>query len=132
MVTEKLSRREREILNAQMRTVEARASMHAFFAERAVAKVPGLPATAQAADIRRVAIIGAGTMGGGIAMACVNAGLDVTVMDVAPEPLDRGLETIRRHYMASVTRGRLTEADVDDRLSRIRASVGSTSARTPT
>jgi 3-hydroxyacyl-CoA dehydrogenase len=117
-------RREREILHAQMNTSEARASMHAFFAERAVAKVPGLPPTARAADVRRVAIVGAGTMGSGIAMACANAGLDVTLMDVSTAPLDRGLATIRRNYASSITRGRLTASDVDERLGRIRPSVG--------
>jgi 3-hydroxyacyl-CoA dehydrogenase len=98
--------------------------MHAFFAERAVAKVPGLPATAHAADIRRIAIVGAGTMGSGIAMACANAGLDVTVMDVSTEQLDRGLATIRRNYGSSVKRGRLTESDIDERLGHIRTGVG--------
>src|SRR5262245_13407551 len=117
-------RREREILPAQMLTVQARASMHPFFCEPAGAKVPGLPASARAADIRRVAIVGAGTMGSGIAMACANAGLDVTLMDVSTEPLDRGLAAIPRNYGSSVKRGRLTTSDVDERLGRIRTGVG--------
>jgi 3-hydroxyacyl-CoA dehydrogenase len=117
-------RLERSILTAQMGTVEARASMYAFFAERAAAKGPRLPAEAQAADIRRVAIVGAGTMGGGIAMACANAGLEVALMDAGAEQLDRGMETVRRNYSSSVKRGRLSEAEVDGRLRRIRPLEG--------
>ena len=117
-------RREREILRTQMETVEARASMYAFFAERAVAKVPGLARTARAAEIRRVAIVGAGTMGSGIAMACANAGLEVVLVDVGADALDRGLAQIRRNYGSSVKRGRLSDADVNERLRRINPSVG--------
>lgn len=117
-------RREREILARQMQQVEAQALMHAFFAERAVAKVPGLPADVRPVEIRRVAIVGAGTMGATIAMACVNAGLDVSLMDVEADALERGLAMARRNYQSSVKRGRLTEAQVDERMARIVASTG--------
>ncbi len=95
-------RRERDILKTQMATVEARALMYAFFAERAAAKGPRLPAEARPADVRRVAIVGAGTMGGGIAMACANSGLEVALMETGAEPLDPGMATIRLNFESEV------------------------------
>ena len=101
-----------------MQTEQAKALIHAFFAERAATKVRGVPAGRRGRrPIDRVAIIGAGTMGGGIAMACANAGLAVTITDATQEALDRGLATIRRNYDASVKRGRLT-ADAAARAAR--------------
>ena len=98
--------------------------MHAFFAERNVAKVPHLPKDAPVSEIKEVAIIGAGTMGAGIAMACANAGLRVTLGDVGPEAVDRGLATIRRNYQSSITRGRLSAEAVGERLGLIHPRVG--------
>ena len=83
-----------------------------------------MPKRGRAAPIARVAIIGAGTMGGGIAMACANAGLDVILTDAAQPALDRGLATIGRNYDASVKRGRLTADAVAERLGRIHGHVG--------
>jgi len=103
---------------------QAKALIYAFFAERAVAKVPGVPKDSSA-PIASVAIIGAGTMGGGIAMACANAGLHVALIDTTQPLLDQGLATIARNYDASVARGRLTAADVGERLGRISAHSGS-------
>ncbi len=117
-------RRERAISLECVRSDQARALVHAFFAERNVAKVPGLPKDARVADIKAVAIIGAGTMGAGIAMACANAGLQVTLSDIAPEAVERGLAAIRRNYELSVTRGRLSAGAVEERLGLIHTCVG--------
>lgn len=115
------SARETALFLEAVATEQAKALIHVFFAERAVSKIPDLPKDTHARSIGRVGIIGAGTMGGGIAMACANAGLDVLLSDASQEALDRGLETIRRNYATSVKRGRFTEDDVTTRLGRIRA-----------
>ena len=112
-------RRERELFFECVQTEQAKAMIHAFFAERAAAKVKGVPADLRPRPMEQVAIIGAGTMGGGIAMAAANAGLPVVVKDAAQDALDRGLATIKRNYDASVKRGRMTEAAVAQRLSSI-------------
>jgi 3-hydroxyacyl-CoA dehydrogenase len=98
----------------------AKALIHVFFAERAITKIPNQPPDVTPRAIRRVAIVGAGTMGGGIAMTCANAGLEVLLRDATRDQLDRGLDTIRKNYAISVTRGRFTEAAVEERLGRIR------------
>jgi len=113
-------RRERELFVECVGTDHAKALIHLFFAERAVSKVRGVPKGAAARPVSRVGVVGAGTMGGGIAMACANAGLDVTLKDSSQDALDAGLEAIRRNYDASVTRGRLTGEAVTERLARIR------------
>ena len=112
--------RERELFFHCARSEQAKALIYAFFAERTVAKVPGLPAEPPP-PVKSVAIVGAGTMGGGIAMACANAGLDVTLTDTAQAFVDKGLATITKNYETSVTRGRLSADDVATRLSRITA-----------
>jgi len=111
--------RETELFLDVVRTEPAKALIHVFFAERAVSRIPGLPKELKGTPVRRVAIVGAGTMGGGIAMACTNAGLDVILHDTSQEGLDRGIEAIRRNYAVSVTRGRFTEAGVAERMARI-------------
>jgi 3-hydroxyacyl-CoA dehydrogenase len=112
-------RREREIFFRLIRGTQARALIHVFFAERAAAKLPAAARSATPRPIARVAIIGAGTMGTGIAMACANAGLAVTLSDEHATSLEAGLQTIRRNYEGSVSRGRLTTADVAERMARI-------------
>jgi 3-hydroxyacyl-CoA dehydrogenase len=116
---------ERELFFRVAASEQAKALIYAFFAERAVAKVPGLPKH-EAAPVASVAVIGAGTMGGGIAMACANAGLHVTLTDTAPALLDRGLATVTRNYETSVARGRLTAEEVRERLGRIGMDPGGT------
>jgi 3-hydroxyacyl-CoA dehydrogenase len=116
-------RRERTLFFECIRGDQAKAMIHVFFAERAAAKVPDLPKDVQPLPIARVGIIGAGTMGGGIAMACANAGLNVLLKDVSAERLDRGLATIRRNYDFSLRRGRLAQEAIDERLSRIRTTL---------
>ncbi|WP_022801730.1 3-hydroxyacyl-CoA dehydrogenase NAD-binding domain-containing protein [Deinococcus ficus] len=95
---------------------QSRGMRHMFFAEREAAKVPGLDRTTPTTDIRRVGVIGAGTMGGGIAMNFLNAGIPVTIVETAQENLDRGLNTIRKTYEASAAKGRLKPEDVQKRL----------------
>jgi 3-hydroxyacyl-CoA dehydrogenase len=99
---------ERELFADCVVSTESRALVHLFFAEREVSKVPGVPKGTPARDIRRAAIVGAGTMGGGIAMTYANAGIPVLLKEVDDAALDRGMATIRRNYEASVAKGRMT------------------------
>jgi 3-hydroxyacyl-CoA dehydrogenase len=112
-------RRERELFVECVESEQAKALIHIFFAERAATKVRGLPRDLPPRPLTRVAVIGAGTMGGGIASACANAGLDVTVKDTTQQALDAGFATIRRNYDASVKRGRLTAESAAERMARI-------------
>ncbi len=116
--------REREIFFRLAQSEQAKALIHAFFAERGVSKVPGVSKDTVAAPVNRVGIIGAGTMGGGIAMACANSGISVRLTDTTQEALDRGISTIRRNYDVSVKRGRFTPAQVDERMARIAPQLG--------
>ena len=100
-------------------STQCKALIHAFFAERAVSKIPGIPADTQAREIRRAAVIGAGTMGGGITMTYANAGIPVIVKETSQEALDRGMATIRKNYAGSVKKGRLAQAAMDERMARI-------------
>jgi 3-hydroxyacyl-CoA dehydrogenase len=113
-------RRERELSLESVRGPQARAMVHGFFAERGVGRVPGLMRSDSAAEPKTVAIVGAGTMGAGIATTCANAGLTVSLSDSSPAALERGMATIRSNYRRSLERGRLTEHDVEQRLARIR------------
>jgi 3-hydroxyacyl-CoA dehydrogenase len=106
---------ETKLVNEAKATVEARALTHLFFAERATRRVPDLPADVRARPIRSGAVVGSGTMGGGIAIAFANAGLPVTVLDVSREALDRGLAVVDRTYESMVKRGRLSAADMTER-----------------
>jgi len=92
---------------------QSRGLRHAFFAERAAAKVKGLPAGMAVRPIAKVGIIGAGTMGGGIAMNFLSAGIPVVILDRETAALERGLGTIRKNYAASAAKGRIAESDVD-------------------
>ena len=112
-------KRERELFLELMSSPESKAQRYFFFAEREAAKIPDVPADTQAKDIKKAAVIGAGTMGGGIAMNFANAGIPVTVIEVAQEALDRGLGIVRKNYEATASRGRLTQADVDKRMGLI-------------
>ena len=116
--------KEREIFEECIASDQARALIHAFFAERAVAKIPDIPKDTPVYNIRRVAIIGAGTMGGGIAMACANAGLTVLLKDAEQAALDRGLATIRKNYDNSVKKGRFSQEIMDQRMALIHSQLG--------
>src|SRR5262245_21390808 len=89
-------RKEREIAEKCLASQQAKALIHAFFAERAVAKIPGITKETRSYPIRRAAILGSGTMGGGIAMALANAGIPVIVKDADQDALDRGVRTIHQ------------------------------------
>ncbi len=112
-------RKERELMKEALASDQARAMIHAFFAERAVAKVPDVPPGTPTYEIRKVGIIGAGTMGGGIAMACANAGISVFLKDSEQAALDRGMAAIRKNYDGSMKRGRFTQEQVNQRLALI-------------
>jgi len=92
------------------------AQRHVFFAERAVWKVPGLPAGTPTLPITRVGIVGSGTMGGGIAMNFANIGLPITMVETSTMALERGLATVRRNYEAAARRGRITQEAVEERM----------------
>jgi len=98
---------EREIFLALMMTPECKALRHAFFAERASSKIPDVPADTPLREVKKVAIIGAGTMGGGIAMNFLSAGTPVVMLEMKPEALERGVATIRKNYEAQVKKGKL-------------------------
>src|SRR5690606_2155992 len=94
-----------------------------FFAERQASKIPGLPKDMAVREVNSVAIIGAGTMGGGIAMNFANAGIPVTILEVSQEGLDRGLGLVRKNYERSAARGRMTAEQVEERMALIRPTL---------
>ena len=98
---------------------EAKALRYAFFAEREVAKIPGQSKDMVLPEIKTAAVVGAGTMGGGIAMSFADFGLPVKLVDSSREVLDRGLARIRNNYAVSVKRGSLTQQEMDERLALI-------------
>jgi 3-hydroxyacyl-CoA dehydrogenase len=114
---------ERELFLQLMQTSESKALRHAFFAERAASKIPDVPEDTPVRPIRSAAVIGAGTMGGGIAMNFANAGIPVTVLEVKQEALDKGLATIRKNYEGSARKGKLTAAQVEERMGLIRPTL---------
>jgi 3-hydroxyacyl-CoA dehydrogenase len=114
---------ERERFNRLVNTSESKALRHMFFAERQTSKIPDVPEDTPARPIRKAAVIGAGTMGGGIAMCFANAGIPVTLLDSTQEALDRGMEKIKGNYAASVEKGRLAQSDMDKRMGLIKGTV---------
>ncbi|MGE0874556.1 MAG: 3-hydroxyacyl-CoA dehydrogenase NAD-binding domain-containing protein [Burkholderiales bacterium] len=98
---------------------ESKALRHMFFAERQTAKIPDVPDDTPVREVKRAAVIGAGTMGGGISMCFANVGIPVTLIDTTQEALDRGLATIRRNYAGTVSKGRLKQEDMDKRMALI-------------
>src|SRR3989441_707846 len=115
-------KRERELFVELLSSSESKAQRYFFFAEREAAKIPDVPADTPPREIKTAAVIGAGTMGGGIAMNFANAGIPVTVVEVATEALDRGLGIVRKNYEATAARGRLTAADVEKRMGLIQGT----------
>ena len=107
---------ERELFTALMFTPESKALRHAFFAERAAGKIADVPEDTPQRPLARVAVIGAGTMGGGIGMNFLNAGIPVTLLEMKQEALDRGVATIRRNYEAQVKKGKLKQDKYDARM----------------
>jgi 3-hydroxyacyl-CoA dehydrogenase len=102
-----------------LRSTEAKAMIHAFFSERTAAKIPDVSKSRPVREIKRTAVIGAGTMGSGIAMAYANAGIPVLLKETSPDVLDRGINAIRRNYAESVKKGRFSEQTAADRLALI-------------
>ena len=102
---------------------QSKALIHVFFGERAVAKIPGIGKDVPVIPIKQAAVVGAGTMGGGITMAYANAGIPVILKEIAQEALDRGFDTIRKNYAATVAKGRLTQQQMDERLARIQPTL---------
>ena len=109
-------KRERELFLELLNSPESKAQRYFFFAEREAAKIPDVPADTPVKDVRRAAVIGAGTMGGGIAMNFANVGIPVTVVEVKQEALDRGLSVVRKNYENTASKGRMTMQDVEKRM----------------
>ncbi|MBT5195686.1 MAG: 3-hydroxyacyl-CoA dehydrogenase, partial [Rhodospirillaceae bacterium] len=108
--------RERELFNDCVTSPESAAQRHVFFAEREVAKIPDVPKDTPMNEVKKVAMIGAGTMGGGIAMNFTNAGIPVLMVEVAQDALDRGMGIIERNYQNTVNKGRLSQDKMDQRM----------------
>lgn len=114
--------RERELFKELVTSPESAAMRHIFFAERQAAKIKDLPKDTATRDINSVAIIGGGTMGGGIAMCFANVGIPVILLEVNDESLQRGLGIIRKNYNITVQKGKMTEAKMEERIALIQGS----------
>ncbi len=117
---------ERDTFVALMMTPECKALRHAFLAERAASKIPDVPEDTAQRTIAKVAVIGAGTMGGGISMNFLNAGLPVTILETKQEALDRGVATIRKNYEAQVKKGKLKQDKLDARMALLKPTLSYT------
>ena len=115
--------RERELFMELYVSPQSKAQQHVFFAEREVARIPGLPDDQPTRNVKCAAVLGAGTMGGGIAMCFANAGIPVTLLEMSKENLDRGLNTIRKNYANSVARGSLKQEAMDQRMALIKPTL---------
>jgi 3-hydroxyacyl-CoA dehydrogenase len=115
---------ERTDMRELLKSDQCRALIHAFFAERAVSKVPDIPKDTPVLPIRKAAIVGAGTMGAGIAMACANTGITVVLKDVDEAALERGMASIRKNYDGSVAKGRFSREVADQRIALIHPQTG--------
>ena len=111
--------REAELFRECLFSDQSKAMIHVFFGEREVAKIPGLSKDTRTLEIRKAAVIGAGTMGGGIAMNYANAGIPVLLKETSQEFLDRGLATIKKNYANSVKKGRFSQEVMDQRIGLI-------------
>ncbi len=116
-------RLEREAFVTLMASPESRALRHVFAAERAAGKIANLPEGTPLREIRKVGVIGAGTMGGGITMNFLNAGIPVVLLEMKQDALDKGLATIRRNYENSAKKGKLTAQQVEQRMALVAPTV---------
>ncbi|WP_395137316.1 3-hydroxyacyl-CoA dehydrogenase NAD-binding domain-containing protein [Schlegelella aquatica] len=114
---------EREQFISLMMTPESKALRHAFFAERAASKIPDVPEDTPTREIRKVAVIGAGTMGGGISMNFLNAGIPVTILEMKQEALDRGVAVMRGNYEGQVKKGKLTAEKLEQRMGLLKTTL---------
>ena len=108
---------EREVFEGLVTGDQARALRHAFFGERAASKIPDVPADTPLREVKNVAVIGAGTMGGGITMCFLNAGIPVKLLEMKQEAIDRGVGIIRKNYEAQVAKGKLAQDKYEQRMS---------------
>jgi 3-hydroxyacyl-CoA dehydrogenase len=116
-------KRERELAMKCMASTEFRGLVHTFFSERLANKIPGVPADTPTLAVKSMAVIGAGTMGGGIAMSIANAGIPVHLLEMNQEGLDRGLELVRKNYSNTVKKGRLSQDKMDRRMALIKPTL---------
>ena len=114
---------ERDLFMQLIQSSESRALRHAFFGERAASKIADVPADTPLRKVDSVAVIGAGTMGGGITMNFLSAGIPVTLLETKQEALDKGVATIRRNYEGSVKRGKLTADKVEKAMGLLRPTL---------
>lgn len=114
---------ERQLFEECLFSEQSKSMIHVFFGEREVAKIPSLPKDTPILPVKKAAIIGAGTMGGGIAMNYLNAGIPVRIKETTAEALDRGVATIRKNYANSVAKGRFTQAWMDQRMALLTAQL---------
>ena len=115
--------REQALFREALQDPQATALRHQFFAEREALRVPGIDANTTLRTIANVAVIGAGTMGAGIAMNFINAGIPVRLLELKPEALDRGLAQIRKNYESSIKRGKLTPEQLEHRMSLLQGTL---------
>lgn len=116
-------KKERAIFTELQASDQSKAQRHVFFAEREVVRIPGLPEDQPTREIKSVGILGAGTMGGGIAMAFVNAGIPVVLLDVKQEFIDKGMAVIKKNYANTVAKGSLKQDVMDKRLALIKPTL---------
>ena len=114
---------ERRLFMELMSGRQARAQQYFFFAERKASKIDGIPDDTRPRDIKRVGVIGAGTMGGGISMNFLSAGIPVTIVEMAQDALDRGTATIRKNYEATAAKGRMTGEQVEQAMGALKPTL---------
>jgi 3-hydroxyacyl-CoA dehydrogenase len=112
-------KREMVLFKEAVESTESKALRHIFFAERTAAKIPDVDASTPTLPVRKIAVLGAGTMGGGIAMAFANAGIAAILVDREQALVDKGLEIIKKNYAATVSKGKLAQSEMDARMARV-------------
>jgi 3-hydroxyacyl-CoA dehydrogenase len=115
--------KEAEIFQECLHSDQSKAMIHAFFGERAVAKIPGIDKDLPLIPIKRAAVVGGGTMGGGITMNYANAGIPVLFKEINQEALDKGLSIIKKNYASTVSKGRMTQKQMDERMALIEPTI---------
>ena len=114
---------ERELFTKCLFSDQSKALIHVFFGEREVAKIPDVSKETQTIPVKSAAVVGAGTMGGGIAMNFANAGIPVLLKETEQAALDRGMNTIRKNYENTMKKGRMTQQQMDDRIALIKPTL---------
>jgi 3-hydroxyacyl-CoA dehydrogenase len=114
---------ERRMFMDLLGTTQSKAQRYVFFAERQAAKIPDVPDDTATRSVKTVGVIGAGTMGGGISMNFLNAGIPATIVETSQEALERGLSIIRKNYEATAKKGRMSAADVENRMALLKGTL---------